>query len=249
MKISFIIPSYNEEKHIGQCLDSITRETSKYNHKTEIIVVNNASTDNTARIASSFSGVRVVDEPHKGVIYARQKGFELSSGDFIVNFDADSIMPDGWLAIAMEEFDKCPNLVALSGPVVYYDLPAKLNRLVRWYYYIGCVSSALNRFFFKSGPMLQLGGVMIKRTALEQIGGYNALFEFYGDDTDLACRLYKIGKVKFKFKLAFYSSGRRILREGAWTMAMRYGLNYFHATFFSKPFTKDHIDVRLHQKD
>ena len=249
MKISFIIPAHNEEKHISQCLDSILRETSKYHHKTEIIVVNNASTDNTAHIASSFPGVVVVNEPHKGVIYARQKGFEISSGNYVVNFDADSIMPNGWLAIALEEFGKHQNLVAISGPVVYYDLSARLNRLVRWYYYIGCVSSAMNRFFFKSGPMLQLGGVMIKRTALEQIGGYNSLFEFYGDDTDLACRLYKIGKVKFKFKLAFFSSGRRIVHEGVWTMAARYCLNYFYATFLSKPCTKNHVDIRLHQKD
>jgi len=63
--------------------------------------------------------------------------------------------------------------------------------------------------------MLQGGNFVVSRAALEQIGGYNPLFTFYGEDTDLARRLNAIGAVKFTFRLPALSSGRRLLRKAA----------------------------------
>ena len=65
VKISFVIPAYNEEKFIGQCLESVIKEVDRRSLRAEIIVVNNASTDRTKEIASSHKGVLVVDEPKK----------------------------------------------------------------------------------------------------------------------------------------------------------------------------------------
>lgn len=76
MKISFIIPAYNEEKYIGQCLESILLEVKDIDHDYEIIVVNNASLDNTKKEAKKFGGVKVFDESRKGTNFARQKGLD-----------------------------------------------------------------------------------------------------------------------------------------------------------------------------
>jgi glycosyltransferase involved in cell wall biosynthesis len=64
--ISIIVPAYNEEKLIGLCLSSL--ENQDFNKRDyEVIVINNASTDNTTQIVQKF-GVKLVNEPKKGVV-------------------------------------------------------------------------------------------------------------------------------------------------------------------------------------
>jgi len=244
MKLSFVIPAYNEETNIGKCLGKIREEIQNKPYDIEIIVVNNASTDRTKEIASSFQNVKIVDEPKKGLVQARQSGFIASSGDLIANVDADTILTPRWIDKVLEEFSKNSELIALSGPFIYYDLPRATNIGVRIFYYLGFVSYLANRFIFRTGAMLQGGNFIIRKSALEKIGGYNLEFDFYGEDTDIACRLNKIGPVKFTFNLPMYTSGRRLAAEGVITMGMRYGINYLWTIIFKKPFTKNFIDIR-----
>ena len=61
MKLSFVIPAYNEEAYIGKCLGSIERELRGARYDAEVIVVNNASTDRTKTIAKGFAGGRIVE--------------------------------------------------------------------------------------------------------------------------------------------------------------------------------------------
>ena len=72
MKLSVVIPAYNEEALIGDCLRSILAESEGKNYNIEIIAVNNASTDKTREIIASFPGVKLVDEPDKGLVKARR---------------------------------------------------------------------------------------------------------------------------------------------------------------------------------
>ena len=69
VKLSFIIPAHNEEERIGRCLDSILRE-SKSRDDIEIIVVNNASTDDTESIVRRYREVQLVREERKGIVWA-----------------------------------------------------------------------------------------------------------------------------------------------------------------------------------
>ena len=87
MGISFVIPCYNEEKYIRNCIRSIVREASCLPHY-EIIVVDNNCTDQTVLIAMQ-EGVTVVSERQKGVVFARQKGYETAQYNLIANIDAD----------------------------------------------------------------------------------------------------------------------------------------------------------------
>lgn len=244
MKISFIIPAYNEERYIVRCLESIIAETSKLpSNQYEILVVNNASTDGTANIAKSFANVKVIDESRKGLLYARQAGFENSSGELLANIDADTVLPSGWVHKVMQEFTNDSKLVALSGPFVYYDLSLLKNVGIRIYYYLGYLTHLFNHFV-RIGALLQGGNFVLKRSALEKINGYNLNITFYGEDTDIAKRIRKFGKVKFNFRLPAYSSGRRIRTEGYVTMALKYPANYLSTTFFKKPVHNDYTDIR-----
>lgn len=247
IKLSFVIPAYNEEAYIGKCLASIVKQVGGRSD-TEIIVVNNASTDGTKETAASFRNVKVVDEPEKGIVKARRAGFLASRGELIANIDADTVLTPGWVDKVVSEFSKNPKLVAVSGPYIYYDLPKSTNFAVKCFYAAGYVSYLLNRFVFRVGSMLQGGNFVVKRSAIEKIGGYNTKLDFYGEDSDLARRLHKVGDVKFTFGLPMYTSGRRLKGEGVLTMGMKYGINYFWTIFFKKPFTKSYIDVREDKK-
>jgi hypothetical protein len=77
-----------------------------------------------------------------------------------------------------------------------------------------------------------------------KLGSPDLRFSFYGEDTDMARRLSKVGGVKFTFRLPAQSSGRRLVGEGVFTIGLRYSMNFFWATFRKKPFTDTWQDIR-----
>jgi glycosyltransferase involved in cell wall biosynthesis len=242
--ISFVVPAYNEEKVLARTLAAIIAEIQRSGCVAEVIVVNNASSDGTGALAASFPEVIVVDEPVKGLVQARRAGFMRATGTLIANVDADTIVTEGWLAHVLEQFEGNGELVALSGPYIYYDVKKSTRIAVRAFYFMGYGFYVLNRFVLGVGSMLQGGNFVVRRTALEQIGGYNPVFSFYGEDTDLARRLTEVGKVKFTFRLPALSSGRRLLEEGLLRIGLRYSINFIWATFRHRPFTDEWLDIR-----
>jgi glycosyltransferase involved in cell wall biosynthesis len=123
--VSIVIPAYNEQDSIGKCLNSILNQTVK---PLEVIVVDNRSHDDTAKIVRAFRDehkdaitVHLVKEfDHQGIIPARDKGFVVAKGDI----DADSMLSQGWVEAVTNGFAD-PEVAAASGPVVYHDMPAK----------------------------------------------------------------------------------------------------------------------------
>lgn len=245
MKISFIIPAFNEEKFLGKCLASVFKELAKNPAiSAEVIVVNNASTDNTRAIAETFVGARIIDEPKKGLIIARQAGAAAAGGDILAHIDADCILPEGWIKTALTQFDAQPDLAALSGPLVYYDLPGLLQACIKFYYYLGYLFYLLNHYVLRIGSLLQGGNFLVRRQAWENMEKAGKDFEFYGEDTILAKNLSRLGKVKFTMAMPMYSSGRRLKKEGVFMTAFRYVSNFFFVTLFKKPFTAKYHDIR-----
>src|ERR1035437_9659082 len=133
MKLSLIIPAYNEEKYIGACLEhAIKNSKGKFS---EIIVIDNASTDKTAEVARKFNGVKVIRENEKGVTKARQRGLKESPGDILAYIDADTRMPEKWIEILEKTFIENLDYVCLSGPYIYYDVSKFQQFLVKLYWY------------------------------------------------------------------------------------------------------------------
>jgi glycosyltransferase involved in cell wall biosynthesis len=259
MRLSFVVPAYNEEAYLPACLESILSQidpgtTHLPAGTCEIIVVNNASTDRTREVALRYPGVTVVDEPRKGLTFARQAGFAASTGALIANVDSDSRLTPGWVAKVLTTFAEAeasaaakPDtrlLAAFSGPLVYYDLTPRQRVLVHVFYLTAWTTYAINRYILRVGSMVQGGNFVVNRAALESIGGFNTAISFYGEDTDIARRLNDVGEVRFTFDLKMSSSARRLKSEGMLTMAARYSINYLWTTFFKRPFTDNYIDIR-----
>jgi len=255
MRLSFVVPAYNEEAYLPACLESILSQIDLASNSCEIIVVNNASTDRTREVALRYPGVTVVDEPRKGLTFARQAGFAASTGNLIANVDADSRLTPGWVAKVLATFaeadatralhpDTQRPLAAFSGPLVYYDLTPRQRRLVHIFYMTAWATYVINRYLLRVGSMVQGGNFVVNRSALDAIGGFNTAISFYGEDTDIARRLNAVGEVRFTFDLKMSSSARRLKSEGMITMAARYSINYLWTTFFKRPFTDTYVDIR-----
>jgi len=245
MKISFVIPAYNEEKNIGPCVDSVLRAVKASACDVEVVVVNNASIDRTAEVAASRHGVRVVHEPRKGLLFARQKGLEASTGDLVACIDADSQISPRWIAMALRAFSRSPRLVCLSGPYVYHDLSSVTNVIVvLWYLCTVVTMTWIGQYLLKSTAMLQGGNYVVRRGALEKIGGYNTSIVFYGEDIDLACRLIKVGVVRFSMRFRVRTSGRRMRQEGILSTGIRYAANGLSVAMRGRPVSHRYTDVR-----
>jgi glycosyltransferase involved in cell wall biosynthesis len=104
-----------------------------YKGEYEIIVADNGSTDNTARIARDF-GAKVISCPEKkSVFYARQVGANAARGDIIVQADADTLYPKSWLKRIADQLSLHPKAVAIAGRFIYRDkwFWAKLEYFLR----------------------------------------------------------------------------------------------------------------------
>lgn len=245
MKLSFVIPAYNEEKMIGPCLTSVLAEMARTpGADCEVVVVNNASKDATREVAQSFAGVRVVDEMKKGLVQARHAGFVATTGELVANIDADTEVPPGWLATVLREFARDPKLVALSGPYIFTDLSWSTGLMVKIFYFFGWLGHAFNQYVLRTGAMLQGGNFIIRRDAWERAGGFDTSIAFYGEDTDVAKRIAKHGKVKWTWRLPMYTSGRRLAHEGVLRAGYTYALNFFAVSFTGKPATREYTDIR-----
>ena len=244
IKISFVIPAYNEEQYIRLCLDAIITEINGRDGF-EIIVVDNNSTDKTCDIvAHDYPTVKLLHESRRGANSARETGFIASKGDFVAFLDADTEVTRGWITRAEKEFARDPNLVCLSGPFIFYDLPAGIRMLVKVFDGMSYLVYVINNYILRKTSVIQGGSDIIRRDALKKIGGHDVSLTFYGDDADLARRLSKVGEVRFSFDFSIRSSGRRLAQEGTFTMGLRYALNYFWITLFNKPFTMTSTAVR-----
>ena len=242
--VRFVVPAYNEEALLPSCLDAIAAEISRTRCEVEIIVVNNGSTDGTRRIASSIPGVRVIDEPQRGIVQARKAGFRAAKGELIANIDADTMVTEGWLRTALAEFAHSPDLAALSGPYIYYDLPGTARLVSAGFYGVVYIVYLVTRFVLRAGSMMEGGNSIISRNALEAAGGFNPDFRFYGEDAETARRLSKVGAVKFTFSLRALSSGRRFAGEGLFSVLLRYSVNYLWTILFKRPFSPTWLDFR-----
>jgi glycosyltransferase involved in cell wall biosynthesis len=237
-KISLIIPAHNEEKYIGEALDHALASGGGRFH--EIIVVDNLSTDATKKIAEARKGVKVVRENKKGLVMARQRGLIEATGDILAYVDADTHMPAGWLDTVIDEFSKDPNLVCLSGPYIYHDISKARQFLVKYAYWYPLGMPA----YFLIGYMVTGANFAIRRSTLEKMNGFDTRIAFYGEDTNIARRASKHGKVKFKPSFVMYTSGRRLAGQGLFKTAFIYIGNFLFEAVLKRPLSKEYKDIR-----
>ena len=112
--ISVIIPTFNEEENIAQCLVSLTHQTVARTDY-EIIVVDGGSKDASCMIAGKYAD-KVFKQTSKKVGGARNDGVMAAKGEIVATTDADCILPPTWIETIKQNF-KDERVVQLYGPV------------------------------------------------------------------------------------------------------------------------------------
>jgi cellulose synthase/poly-beta-1,6-N-acetylglucosamine synthase-like glycosyltransferase len=126
--ISIIIPAYNEESVIRQCLIAAIYQSVPAD---EIIVVDNRSTDRTAQIVQQMQQeypespiILLSQDKAQGLIPTRNFGLNSATSDVLGRIDADSVVEPDWVEQVQKAFAD-PSVQAATGPVVYYDMPMR----------------------------------------------------------------------------------------------------------------------------
>lgn len=123
-RIAVVIPSRNDAGMLAVCLAHLACQTRRAD---EIIVVDNASTDNTAAVCAA-AGVRRVYWPPPGVAGASARGLDAADAGILARIDADSRPAPNWLARVEADLAGAGDLALVTGPGVFYGGP----RLVCW---------------------------------------------------------------------------------------------------------------------
>jgi glycosyltransferase involved in cell wall biosynthesis len=241
VRYSVIVCAYNEERLLPGCLHSLLQQSFP---PYEIIVINNASTDRTAAVAT-IPGVRVVDEPRKGLVVARETGRRMSIGDVLVYVDADCRAPRDWLERLAQEFVGENPPAAVTGPYRFYDWDLFGRILIRMYdYSVAPLTHVLAQYVFGIGAVLYGGNFAVRRDSLEAIGGFDTSIEFHGEDTNLARRISKAGRVRLRQRCYLFTSARRYKTMGRGRVFGLYVRNFCAEIFFHRPSDTTHEDVR-----
>lgn len=241
--LTVIVCAHDEARYLPACLHSLLAQTRPPD---EILVVDNASTDETAAVAAQVPGVRVVDEPRKGLVVAREAGRRAARGDILVYVDADCRAPLAWLARVERRFVRDPELLAISGPYRFYDWDRTGRLLIRAYDLIVAPSTQLMvKYLLRIGTIFYGGNFAVRADALAKIGGFDTSIEFHGEDTNLGRRLFEIGKVSLVHDCYVYTSARRYVAMGKFAVIRLYVRNFVSELLYHRPKDTSHLDVRI----
>jgi glycosyltransferase involved in cell wall biosynthesis len=243
LRISVIVCAHNEARYLPACLHSVLAQSRRPD---ELLVINNASTDETATVAAQIPSVRVIDEPRKGLVVARETGRRYASGDILIYLDADCRAPLTWIARIERRFHDDASLIALSGPYRYYDWDWFGRALIRAYdFTLAPATQLLVKHILRIGTIFYGGNFAVRREALEQIGGFDTSIEFHGEDTNVGRRLSAIGRVGLCHDCYLHTSARRYIAMGKREVFRLYVRNFVSELLHHRPKDTAHMDIRI----
>lgn len=182
-RFSLIIPAHNEENFLPMLLHSVDEARARFSGGVEVIVVNNASTDDTNEIARK-RGCRVVEEEKRVIASVRNRGALNAKGSVLAFIDADSrIHPDTFNAI---------DRALLTGKVIGGASGVKMDRMS-----LGLAVTYAIMYPLAWATGLDAGVVFCLREDFEKIGGYNEE-RLFAEDVQFLLELKKLGRSEGK---------------------------------------------------
>ncbi|SHO42844.1 putative Glycosyl transferase family 2 [Nitrosotalea sinensis] len=204
-KVSYVVVSYNSEKYLEKCLDSILSQSHKFH---EIIIVDNNSIDNTLSIAGRFCNIDekielISNNTNEGFATAIIQGVSKSSGEYVAILNADVYLDPQWCSFLLESFSKDDKIVSASGNVLLPDgsLQSAGGMMDKYGAVIQRGSSLYESLNLeKNFPIFYNDGssFILRKKLFESIGLDTKLFLYY-EDVDLSWKInmfgYKISHV------------------------------------------------------
>lgn len=196
MRVSVVVPAYNEKKLLPGCLESLKSQT----HPCEIVVCDNGSTDGSLDIARKFAD-KVIVEEKRGALFALNTGLRNASGDLLAITGADCVVTSDWIERFVEQF-RDPDVIGCYGPVdplegrhsIYFSLMNYAEKI--------CIRLGL---WF----VIQGANFMIRKEMMERAGYFDPSVEVF-EENGLFKKIKKMGKVRFVTKNPIKASTRRV---------------------------------------
>lgn len=205
MKISVVVPSFNESENIVACLESLNRQTiprSEY----EIIVVDGNSKDSTRELAEPLADLVFLQTSRK-VGGARNDGAMMAKSPVLATTDADCIIPPDWLEVILDDFVRYPGAVQVYGPV------DPIEKTVKNHISLGMANNFARLGYYTRTLYYTLGcNTAFRRDAFIRAGMYHCIDA--GDDLEIARRMKNEGKVVFDSRMRVGFSMRRYEQFG-----------------------------------
>lgn len=189
-RFSVIVPVYNRVDEINDLLESLSAQTCR---DFEVIIVEDGSTEPCGDLVRSFAGkvdVRYFYKPNEGRSIARNYGIDRSSGDYLVFFDSDCVIPSDYFAILSAELDRQP-LDCFGGPDAAHESFTPVQK---------AISFAMTSFLTTGG--IRGGKVQMEkfvprsfnmgysRKVYDTVGGFR---EMFSEDIDMSTRIRQAG--------------------------------------------------------
>jgi hypothetical protein len=198
MRVSVVICTLNRADGLDATLRSLVHQRHA---DIEVVVVNGPSTDRTLDVLEPWRPqIKLAHCPVANLSISRNIGIRAAAGEIVAFIDDDALPEFDWLTQALPAFDD-PEVAGVGGIVFDHtgmDLQYRYSAANRFAetesratrpFDEDCVPGAF-RF-----PYLQGTNALFKRTALEEVGGFDEVFDYYLDETDLCCRLVDAGYV------------------------------------------------------
>ena len=209
MKISIIIPTYNEEEYLPKLLESIkSQDFTDY----EVIVADAQSDDNTREIAKDY-GCVVVEGGLPGP--GRNRGAEVAQGEILLFLDSDLELTENYLSNVVEEFESEELGIAITQmtPLSEKKRDKYLHDLANWF-----MIAVENIKPHGAGCY----GIISKKELHDEVDGFDENLSF-GEDTDYIERVAEISEFKVLRNARIGVSTRRLEEEGLYTLLKQYG--------------------------
>lgn len=213
---SIIIPVFNKIEYTFQCLRSLIQEIDLSEH--EIIVVNNASSDETERVLSYFKDiVRVINnETNMGFVDACNAGARVARGEYLVFLNNDTVVLQGWLKNLLDTIEGDSTVGAVGSLFLYPDGLIQEAGGIVWKdggaFHYGWGKSPENRKYTFAREVDYCSGasLLVRKDIFDRLGGFDRRFApAYYEDIDLCMGVRALG-----YKVIYQPASRLIHYEG-----------------------------------
>ncbi len=227
MDASIIIVNFNSTSYLLSCLASIFKETRDIEF--EVIVVDNASTDNGCDlIRRQYPGIRIIESSlNLGFAGANNIGFDQASGSYVLFLNPDTVILENAITICIRHLDKLPDAGALGCRLLNSDLSVQTSAILpiptifNQIFSFEFLRTKFHRFSFfgtkqlyerQKSPVkvsaLSGAGLFVRREAFIKAGMFDTSYFMYSEDVDLC---YSIGKQGYGI---YYANDASIVHHG-----------------------------------
>lgn len=223
--VSVVIPVWNEQDNIFRTLSSLS--SSITDHKVEIVVINNNSTDKTQQVLDELGVINYL-QPKQGTPFARQMGLDKARGKYFLCADADTLYPPQWINLMVAPMASNTGVTGVYGRYSFIP-PEGSNRFGLWFYELFTAiiirvrqrkREYMNVYGFNMGLVTQIGkevGGFEVRGDRKYAGVVGSDYNNEAEDGRMALNLSARGKLSLvtNAKARVFSSSRRLMDDGS----------------------------------